>query len=266
MQDDGTGDSSAGSEGGEGESGEGEGGETGPMEPVDTDGDGLSDEEEAALGTDPMLVDTDGDNYWDSWEVNEGTDPLDPESRIYIGYWPYNPDKEELEQGSWASANTNVGTPLPRAEFLDQNNQLVDLYDMGANDKYQVIDTSAQWCGPCHTVADWLSGSNSGTAGQLQMQYPTVRDKVHDYKIMWLTFIVENQSGGPPTLSDSTSWATQHYDPHIPVLVDDTQGMRDKFVAGAFPTFFIAAPDMTVEFFPTTDVYQALQFVNDYDF
>ena len=44
---------------------------------VDTDGDGLSDEEEAGFGTDPTLVDTDQDRLSDGSEVLEfGTDPL----------------------------------------------------------------------------------------------------------------------------------------------------------------------------------------------
>jgi len=46
--------------------------------PVDTDGDGLTDEEEAALGTDSTLPDTDGDGFDDGTEVAEGTDPVDP--------------------------------------------------------------------------------------------------------------------------------------------------------------------------------------------
>jgi hypothetical protein len=45
-------------------------------EPVDTDGDGLSDDEEASLGTDPGNVDTDGDGVQDGGEVSAGTDPL----------------------------------------------------------------------------------------------------------------------------------------------------------------------------------------------
>lgn len=46
-------------------------------EAVDTDGDGLTDEQEAALGTDPNSADTDGDGLTDGEEVNEyGTDPL----------------------------------------------------------------------------------------------------------------------------------------------------------------------------------------------
>ncbi|MGB5820618.1 MAG: gliding motility-associated C-terminal domain-containing protein [Saonia sp.] len=44
---------------------------------VDTDNDGLTDGEEAALGTDPNNPDTDGDGINDGDEVLNGTDPLD---------------------------------------------------------------------------------------------------------------------------------------------------------------------------------------------
>jgi len=49
--------------------------------PLDTDGDGLSDEEEIALGTDPTLPDTDHDGFTDWEEVRDGTDPLTPGGR-----------------------------------------------------------------------------------------------------------------------------------------------------------------------------------------
>lgn len=43
---------------------------------VDTDGDGLSNEQEASLGTDPNSVDSDGDGLMDGAEVNSlKTDP-----------------------------------------------------------------------------------------------------------------------------------------------------------------------------------------------
>lgn len=45
---------------------------------VDSDGDGLSDEDEAALGTDPTTPDTDGDGLQDGIEVRASTDPLAP--------------------------------------------------------------------------------------------------------------------------------------------------------------------------------------------
>jgi hypothetical protein len=56
----------------------------------DTDGDGLTDEEEnCELGqpncikTDPTKRDTDGDGWWDSIERIAGTDPLDPASHPF---------------------------------------------------------------------------------------------------------------------------------------------------------------------------------------
>lgn len=52
-----------------------------PVQPVDTDGDGLTDEEEAALGTDPNIADTDGDGLSDAEEVRVWqTDPLNEDT------------------------------------------------------------------------------------------------------------------------------------------------------------------------------------------
>lgn len=52
---------------------------TDPQNP-DTDGDGLGDGEEVALGTDPLSFDTDGDGLSDSDEGLVGADPLNPDS------------------------------------------------------------------------------------------------------------------------------------------------------------------------------------------
>jgi len=43
----------------------------------DRDGDGISDVEEMALGTDPLAPDTDGDMVGDGLELSLGTEPLD---------------------------------------------------------------------------------------------------------------------------------------------------------------------------------------------
>ena len=51
------------------------GANTDPLE-SDTDGDGLSDAAELALGTNPNSVDSDGDGLPDGWEVEYGLDPL----------------------------------------------------------------------------------------------------------------------------------------------------------------------------------------------
>ncbi len=47
---------------------------------LDSDGDGLTDDEEGDLGTDPAVADTDQDGFDDGVESYAGTDPLDPRS------------------------------------------------------------------------------------------------------------------------------------------------------------------------------------------
>lgn len=56
----------------------------------DSDGDGLSDAQERALGTDPFKDDTDGDGVKDGAEVLAGTDPLTPE-------WPGGPQRNDFD-------------------------------------------------------------------------------------------------------------------------------------------------------------------------
>lgn len=51
-----------------------------PEHSVDTDGDGLTDEEEIIVGTDPLNPDTDGDGFPDGLELALGSNPLDPNS------------------------------------------------------------------------------------------------------------------------------------------------------------------------------------------
>ncbi len=52
----------------------------GPRRATDSDGDGLSDEREAELGTDPHSADTDRDGLDDATEVDTGTDPTSRDS------------------------------------------------------------------------------------------------------------------------------------------------------------------------------------------
>lgn len=47
---------------------------------IDSDKDGLTDEQEKELGTDPFNADTDNDGYSDGFEVSQGSNPLDSSS------------------------------------------------------------------------------------------------------------------------------------------------------------------------------------------
>ena len=73
------------------------------MGQVDSDGDGLTNDQEAELGTDPLLADTDGDGLYDSTEWSGATNPLSPDTdgdaltdgnEVLRGTDPLNPDTD----------------------------------------------------------------------------------------------------------------------------------------------------------------------------
>ncbi len=59
-----------------------------PTETLDTDGDGLDDQQETALGTDPNQADTDGDGILDAAELDLGTDPLRRDDKPALAFRP----------------------------------------------------------------------------------------------------------------------------------------------------------------------------------
>ncbi len=82
----------------------------------DSDGDGLTNLEECALGTDPFEADTDGDGWSDGDEVDLlGTDPLDDADGAWYGrgvwFWK--------DSDSVYGAGNIVGDPVAEADTLD---------------------------------------------------------------------------------------------------------------------------------------------------
>jgi hypothetical protein len=94
---------------------------------LDSDGDGLTDAEEAELGTDPFATDSDGDEFSDQEEVASGTDPLQFHDHPYYGGWPKDACAEDIV----ASGTHQVGDVAEDFLLLDQfgKAEKVRLYD-----------------------------------------------------------------------------------------------------------------------------------------
>ncbi|EWH09040.1 outer membrane adhesin-like protein, partial [Cellulophaga geojensis KL-A] len=135
---------------------------------VDTDGDGLTNNEENTLGTDPNNPDTDGDGTSDGQEVTDGTDPLDDCDSIggtpldtsdcdndgltnaqeaTIGTDTFNPDSDNdgLLDGDEVTLGTDPNNPdtdgdsiLDGQEVTDNTNPLDDCDSNGGTP----LDTS----------------------------------------------------------------------------------------------------------------------------
>ena len=77
---------------------------------VDSDGDGLDDAVESALGTDPLVWDTDGDGVSDGEEVAAGTDPLLAEGAAADGS-SVDSDADRLADADEAAVGTDPTNP-----------------------------------------------------------------------------------------------------------------------------------------------------------
>jgi hypothetical protein len=234
-------------------------------ESADSDGDGLGDYDEAnELGTDPTKADTDGDGYLDPWEITEGTDPLDADSKIYIGGWPYQPNKED--GATTAEANLSVGASLARVELLDQFGEMVDLYDFSKQGVLTIVDVSAIWCGPCNGMAQWLSGQGDDYGwGQ---SYPSIAEKVHNGKVHWITVLGQDSQGNIPDVNDLAQWYSDYPDPNIPVLADTSDALfANSYLSGGWPTIFVLDGNMDVGVVPGggNDFYKALDYIESID-
>jgi len=203
---------------------------------VDADEDGLSECDEEALGTDDGMADSDEDGYPDGDEVVAGTDPADEDDVIYQGGWPFNADKDSIDDPGFGSPAAE-GTGLPRYVAMDQFGDEVDLFDFMGHGKPIIIDVSAEWCGPCHQMADWLDGQS-----ELFAEYNNVREGVASGDIYWITLVVQDQNGQPADKATIDRWFERHPTERVPVLIDD-RSMNDHVQASSIPSLSLVDRD-----------------------
>lgn len=106
--------------------------------PFDSDGDGLMDDEEVALGTDPAKADSDGDGYADGAELDGFTDPADKEDHPYTGGWKIDSCRHDVQ-----ATGNSVGDIAEDFELTDQFGDTLRLHDFCAQAVF--IESSAYW-------------------------------------------------------------------------------------------------------------------------
>jgi hypothetical protein len=221
---------------------------------ADTDDDMLGDADEYDLGTDPNMADSDEDTYYDGWEMAEGTDPLTPDSRIYEGYWPYNPNKDALEVGD-ITATARASSTLPRFAYADQYNEAVDSFDYSGQGKWTVVDTSALWCYYCQEVAKMVEGKRSYFDDYASMYswVDGLAPLIEDGSVQWITVITQDNSGDTVSHREATTWYDAFPNDKIPVLADETKEFENWVAPKGFPTLMLFDENMNMIVFDRDD-------------
>ncbi|MFT4623806.1 MAG: thiol-disulfide isomerase/thioredoxin [Myxococcota bacterium] len=219
----------------------------------DSDGDGLSDGDELAFGSDPLLADADADLLDDSLEFELGCDPNNPDTDgdDYLDGWEYNEGSDPADAGSviykggWPynpdkidgpnNPSHAVGEKFPRWAFKDQFGDRVDMYDFSNQGKYIIIDTSAQWCPPCMDMADWLDGHNDS----YESTFPGLRDKVNADEVYWITIMGEANDGSNPTKKTATEWYDDFPHDKVPVLADAGRELQSHIRLQYWPSLIL---------------------------
>ena len=133
---------------------------------------------------------------------------------------------------NWELCGSGEGDHPCNIIAVDHNG---DEFDMYANyGSLIVLDLSAMWCGPCNSAGAHAQG---------------VQDIYADQDLVYVTVLIENQHGVPPSEDDIQQWAADYGNTTSPVL----PGNRGMLVSSggpweltSWPTFFYIDREMVI--------------------
>jgi hypothetical protein len=85
----------------------------------------------------PPIVDTDGDGFSDCDEIACGSDPYDPTSTCYACGWPKG------DSSSLTATGAKVGDTIANLDLIDQCKEHVPLWNFAG--KYHILFMTAAW-------------------------------------------------------------------------------------------------------------------------
>ena len=133
----------------------------------------------------------------------------------------------------------DIGDKACNFRLLDQNGEVWELYDHVG--EVILLDFSTAWCGPRQAAGDYTQA---------------IQDDYADFGFQFVTVLLENKHGEPPTEFDINSWVYGHNITTAPVLQASREKMLDAqdgtvpepgttgYLLAAFPTYIYIGKDM----------------------
>ncbi len=204
-------------------------------------------------------------------------------NNYYSGGWPINLDKKQLTE-NFDSANLNCpnglgcecdenddclnnncnknqlrrkgnycslkqGDLFPQIKLYDQFEEEVDIYDFAnKDDKYILIEMGTVWCGPCHSLASWLTWGENEIKNKpfWNEKYNIIKDLIDNGDIYFITILYEDEFRDDATLETSREWYSTYPKDLIPILSDSNKWLHSVIRPTGIPAISLIGPDMRI--------------------
>ncbi len=133
---------------------------------------------------------------------------------------------------TWDECGQMPGENPCNFTLMDQNNNEVELYDFYG--KVIILDLSAMWCGICVNIA----GESESLVQDLGSE-----------NVVWVTVLIEDESGLPPDQSDLQRWESLH-NASGPILAGDRSlvdsSANEGYPVTGWPTIVVIDQEMKI--------------------
>jgi peroxiredoxin len=200
--------------------------------PADIDGDGLPNDFEDEIGTDPLREDSDGDGYLDGAEYLEYFLPWDASDFPYLGGYPRGPLPEEV-----VGEGYDQGQITPDWMHHDQFDQLLHMHRFYGN-----------------VVVIYIDNEEPPPIGHIVPDVQAAYDELQDQGFVVLNFLIGGEVWG--SAPDAQRFIAEH-GLTFPVLEHAGQTISDEYqYVGFVPHFTVLDRELRIRAISFSGYYE----------